>query len=120
MANSDQVERVITSVRDTLPSGGTSLYNAFAFLNELDSKPDNIFIITDGLPTQGKDTPRKNTVSGPARLKHYRDAIDNLPANVPVNVVLSPMEGDPLAASEFWKLAQNTGGSFMAPAEDWP
>ena len=42
VANSDQVERVITSVRDTLPSGGTSLYNAFAFLNELDSKPDNV------------------------------------------------------------------------------
>ena len=53
VANSDQVERVITSVRETLPSGGTSLYNAFEFLNELDSKPDNIFIITDGLPTQG-------------------------------------------------------------------
>ena len=64
VANSDQVERVITSVRETLPSGGTSLYNAFEFLNELDSKPDNIFIITDGLPTQGRDTPRKNTVSG--------------------------------------------------------
>ena len=103
-----------------MPSGGTSLYNAFEFLNELDSKPDNIFIITDGLPTQGKDTPRKNTVSGPVRLKHYRDAVDKLPDNVPVNVVLSPMEGDPMAASEFWKLAQNTGGSFMAPAEDWP
>ena len=52
VANSDQVERVITSVRETLPSGGTSLYNAFDFLGELDSKPDNIFIITDGLPTQ--------------------------------------------------------------------
>jgi hypothetical protein len=37
-----------------------------------------------------------------------------------VNVVLSPMEGDPLAASEFWKLAQSSGGSFMAPAKDWP
>ena len=54
------------------------------------------------------------------QLKHYRDALDRLPVNVPVNVVLSPMEGDPMAASEFWKLAQNTGGSFMAPAEDWP
>ena len=76
--------------------------------------------ITDGLPTQGKSAPRRNTVSGPARLKHYRDALRNLPNNVPVNVVLSPMEGDPAAASEFWKLAQETGGSFMAPAEDWP
>ena len=98
----------------------TSLHNAFGFLQELDSQPDNIFLITDGLPTQGQSAPRRNTVSGPARLKHYRDALRKLPSNVPVNVVLSPMEGDPAAASEFWKLAQETGGSFMAPAEDWP
>jgi len=30
------------------------------------------------------------------------------------------MEGDPLAASEFWQLAQVSGGSFMSPARDWP
>lgn len=120
VADGEQIERAVTEVRKSLPTGGTSLHNAFTFLQELDSKPDNIFLITDGLPTQGKSTPRRNTVSGPARLKHYRDALRNLPSNVPINVVLSPMEGDPLAASEFWKLAQETGGSFMAPAEDWP
>ena len=120
IADSEQVERAVSSVRNVLPEGGTSLHTAFNFLSELDSKPDNIFLVTDGLPTQGKSTPRKNTVSGPARLKHYRDALKALPSGVPVNVVLSPMEGDPLAASEFWKLAQNTGGSFMAPAKDWP
>ena len=120
VADGEQIERVVDTVRETLPSGGTSLHKAFTFLQELDSKPDNIFLITDGLPTQGKSAPRRNKVSGPARLKHYRDALRNLPNNVPVNVVLSPMEGDPAAASEFWKLAQETGGSFMAPAEDWP
>ena len=120
IADSEQVERAVSSVRNVLPEGGTSLHNAFNFLSELDSKPDNIFLVTDGLPTQGKSTPRKNTVSGPARLKHYRDALKALPSGVPVNVVLSPMEGDPLAASEFWKLAQSSGGSFMAPAKDWP
>ena len=120
VANSNELERGTTAVREILPSGGTSLYNAFTFLNQLESQPDNIFLITDGLPTQGKDTPRSNTVSGPARLKHYRKAIDMLPSNVPINVVLSPMEGDPMAAAEFWKLAPNTGGSFMAPAEACP
>lgn len=120
VADGEQIERVIDTVRETLPTGGTSLHNAFGFLQELDSKPDNIFLITDGLPTQGQSAPRRNTVSGPARLKHYRDALRKLPRNVPVNVVLSPMEGDPAAASEFWKLAQETGGSFMAPAKDWP
>ena len=120
VADGEQIERVVDTVRETLPTGGTSLHNAFGFLQELDSQPDNIFLITDGLPTQGQSAPRRNTVSGPARLKHYRDALRKLPSNVPVNVVLSPMEGDPAAASEFWKLAQEPGGSFMAPAEDWP
>jgi hypothetical protein len=120
VANTDQLERVMAAVRDELPAGGTSLYNAFTFLNKLESEPDNIFLITDGLPTQGKEAPNRNTVSEATRLRHYRQAVERLPVKVPINIVLSPMEGDPLAASEFWKLAQTTGGSFMAPAEDWP
>ena len=108
VADGEQIERVVDTVRETLPSGGTSLHNAFMFLQELDSKPDNIFLITDGLPTQGKSAPRRNTVSGPARLKHYRDALRNLPNNVPVNVVLSPMRATqpPL---------QNFGNSLRRP-----
>jgi hypothetical protein len=30
------------------------------------------------------------------------------------------MEGDPMAASAFWRLAQTTRGSLISPAEDWP
>ena len=111
VADGEQIERVVDTVRETLPSGHLAAQRFYVF-TRADSKPDNIFLITDGLPTQGKSAPRRNTVSGPARLKHYRDALRNLPNNVPVNVVLSPMEGDPAAASEFWKLAQETGGSF--------
>jgi hypothetical protein len=43
-----------------------------------------------------------------------------LPINVPVNVILLAMEGDPLAAPAYWTLALRTGGSMLAPAEDWP
>jgi hypothetical protein len=43
-----------------------------------------------------------------------------LPRNVPVNIILAPMEGDPMAASEFWQLAQVSRGSFMSPSKDWP
>ncbi len=39
---------------------------------------------------------------------------------VPVNVILFPMEGDPMAASSYWKLAMRSGGSFLSPPEDWP
>ena len=92
------------------------------FLQELDSKPDNIFLITDGLPRKVNRHLAAIRV-GPARLKHYRDALRNLPNNVPVNVVLSPMEGDPAAAKiletysgDRWQLYGTRGGLAHAEA----
>jgi hypothetical protein len=46
--------------------------------------------------------------------------VKNLPAGVPVNTILLPMEGDAWAAAAYWRLALDTQGSFMAPARDWP
>jgi hypothetical protein len=37
-----------------------------------------------------------------------------------VNVILLPMEGDPLAPAAYWTLARRTNGSFLVPARDWP
>jgi hypothetical protein len=59
-------------------------------------------------------------VSARQRGKLFERAVKERPANVPVNVVLFPMEGDPMAASAFWKLALATRGSFMGVSEDWP
>ena len=39
-----------------------------------------------------------------------------LPRGVPVNVLLFPMEGDPMAAPAFWKLAIASGGSLVTSA----
>ena len=89
-------------------------------MQQLSPTPDNIFLITDGLPTQGATAPRGSKVSGQQRRKLYRDAIRQLPGNVPVNIILAPMEGDPMAASEFWQLAQVSRGSFLSPSRDWP
>ena len=89
-------------------------------MQKLSPTPDNIFLITDGLPTQGTTAPRGTTISGRDRQRLYRQAIKQLPSNVPINVILAPMEGDPMAASEFWQLAQVSRGSFMSPSEDWP
>ncbi|MEE4277218.1 MAG: VWA domain-containing protein [Halieaceae bacterium] len=120
VADQAQLEAVTETLRKIVPAGGTSLENAFAHLQTLSPVPDNIFLITDGLPTQGVNPPRSTTVSGNERQRLYRQAVRQLPANVPVNIILAPMEGDPLAASEFWQLAQSTRGSFMSPASDWP
>jgi flagellar motility protein MotE (MotC chaperone) len=120
VADQPQLEKVSTELRKITPSGGTSLENAFLALQQLSPPPDNIFLITDGLPTQGSTPPRGNKVSGEQRQRLYRQAVTRLPRNVPVNIILEPMEGDPMAASEFWQLAQVSRGSFMSPSKDWP
>ena len=116
MAVSDMVKNLHSRV----PGGGTSLENAFALVQNLRPRPDNILLITDGLPTQGARISRSNTVSGKQRLKHFERAVDVLPPRIPVNTILFPMEGDPMAAVMFWKLAVDSGGSFLTPSRDWP
>jgi hypothetical protein len=120
VANQAQLEDVSSQLRKLTPSGGTSLHNAFIALQALSPAPDNIFLITDGLPTQGTGGPRGSKISGADRQRLYREAVKLLPRNVPVNIILEPLEGDPMAASEFWQLAQVSGGSFMTPSVDWP
>jgi hypothetical protein len=120
VADQAQLTKVGSALRKLIPSGGTSLENAFLALQKLSPAPDNIFLITDGLPTQGTSPPRGSKVSGPERQRLYAQAIRQLPSKVPVNIILSPMEGDPMAASELWQLAQFTRGSLLMPSKDWP
>jgi len=114
------VDAAIGALRQVVPGDGTSLYQAFAVAGKLSPKPDNILLVTDGLPTQGRGKPSATTVSGAERLQHFQAATRALPSGIPVNTVLLPMEGDAWAAAAFWKLAQETSGSFMTPARDWP
>ena len=118
--DSEVVDDAIQRTRRLLPEGGTSLHHAFAAVKSFSPRPDNIFLITDGLPTQGASPPRGRTVGGRARLRNFNNALDELPAGIPVNVILMPMEGDAMAATEFWRLAQATDGSFITPSSDWP
>jgi hypothetical protein len=114
------VDAAIRALRQTVPGEGTSLYHALAVAGKLSPRPDNILLVTDGLPTQGRGKPSGTTVSADERLKHFQAAARVLPSGIPVNTVLLPMEGDAYAAAAFWKLAQDTSGSFITPARDWP
>ena len=115
-----EVDRAVEGLLATVPGEGTSLYHALAVAGTLTPKPDNLILVTDGLPTQGRGRPRGTTVSADARLKHYFEAVRALPDGIPVNTILLPMEGDAWAAAAYWQLAANTGGSFLTPARDWP
>jgi von Willebrand factor type A domain len=114
------LEKALNRLRKIVPKDGTSLENAFAVTKQLNPQPDNLILITDGLPTQGAQPPTKKLVDGDDRLRFFERAIAALPKRLPVSIILLPMEGDPAAPSAFWNLAKATQGSFMAPSKDWP
>ncbi len=116
----DKLNQTVAQMRKLVPQSGTSLLNAFKAIGNMKPAPDNIFLLADSLPTMGSKKPWGKRVSGKKRLSLFHDAIRQLPSGVPVNIILYPMEGDPFAASAFWKLAKDTRGSFFAPSRDWP
>ena len=115
-----QLDAAVAKLGETVPQGPTSLHAAFAAMRPLDPRPDNIYLLVDGLPTMGEVTPNRPGVTGEDRLRHFERARRTLPFNAPVNIILYAMEGDPAAAPAYWLLALDTGGSLMAPSEDWP
>ncbi len=119
-ADSLQLEEAVAGMKEFSPGGGTSLENAFAAISDFAEPPDNLFLLTDGLPTQGKNPPTKYMVSGEQRRRNFINAVAKLPRGMPVNSILFPMEGDPEAAALFWQLAMTTRGAFIAPSRDWP
>jgi hypothetical protein len=116
----EDLEAAARGLAAVTPEKGTSLHHAFGVIDRLPSLPDNVILLTDGLPTMTLRKPIGYKVSGKKRLKNFYAAAALLPAGLPVNIILYPMEGDAEAASAFWRLAINTRGSFFCPARDWP
>jgi hypothetical protein len=114
------INNVLNAVRNTVPQEGTSLVNAFITVRTINPQPDQIILITDGLPTQGSVPPSRKFINVKEREKLFDDAVKTMTRDQPVDVVLLPMKGDLLAAHAFWRLARKTGGSYVIPSRDWP
>ena len=112
--------RGMQALETIVPANGTSLYNAFAAARTLNPLPDQIVLITDGLPTQGKTQGLRRYVNSAERMRLFDEAVSQLPEHVPIDCVLLPMEGDLQAAHRFWHLARVTDGTLLTPAKDWP
>jgi hypothetical protein len=115
-----RLDESVQRLRAVVPQGGTSLYHALQTIGTLRPAPDNILLLVDGLPTQGQRPSRRATISGDDRVRLFNEAVKEIRAAIPINVILFPMEGDPMAASAYWKLALASGGSFMTPSQNWP
>ena len=114
------IDDALNNVAEVLPAGGTNLEGLIADIAVMRPLPDNVFLITDGLPTRTETPPRRAIVTGRQRARLFEDALKVLPKGVPVNPILLPLEGDPRASAAYWLLAVETGGTYMSPSEDWP
>ena len=134
--NSKDLSLLLSEINNIVPKNATNLYSAFKKISEFSSKPDEIFIITDGLPTVGS----KNTnnsffsgcnsivgnakkISGKCREKLFLSSIKeagSIISSIKINVILLPLEGDPQASSNFWKLTAKNNGLLFVPSKDWP
>lgn len=116
-----QIQRALAEL---YPHAATNLHAALTLIKDSIS-PTDIYVITDGLPTQGAKRcsifASKTTVSGKCREQLFLAAVQSFVGNpAKVNVVLLPIEGDPKAAYAYWRWAAATAGVMLSPAASWP
>ena len=120
VADEPQLTRAVELLNEIVPAEGTNLEQLFVTIKQMDPMPDNIYLITDGLPTLGSRGDNQGTVSGREREELFERAMRELPEGIPVNVIMAPLEGDPMAPGWYWQLAIQSKGSFLMPSSDWP
>lgn len=119
-----------------LARGATNLRQALEVTATLSPQPNQILIITDGLPTvpgskalsRIRNCPRIVRTSSPilsprCRANIFRDAESfaaNVFKNTRIDIILLPLEGDASAALRYWELAVAHDGRMLTPAKGWP
>jgi len=128
------LERVLHNLDGLVPEGATNLQAGLKAV--VPWQPTNIYVITDGLPTDGDSNYRSlnpfaqcsslwgktTTISGACRSQLFQHTINSsgIASGVQVNVILLPIQGDPNASSAYWSWTAATGGVLISPAESWP
>lgn len=121
VADGARLSEAVDALRRFAPGGGTSMHAAVRAVRDMQPLPDNVFLLTDGLPTQGASPPsRVGWVDSRARERFFSRAVRDLPPGIPVNVLFYPMDGDPAAIGYYWLMAAQSRGSFVSVSRDWP
>ena len=120
VSDGNQINEAIKVLRRAPPKNGTNMHAAYRVISQLVPKPDNVILITDGLPTMKDASTSRRTISGRDRFALHSQAVREIPSGIPINTLLYPMEGDYDAAVAYWALAYTTGGSFISVSRDWP
>ena len=120
-ASNAQLDQVAQALDALVPRDGTSLLNALRAIRDVNPEPDQVVLITDGLPTQGATPPAlRKFVDAATRARLFDEAARSITLKAPIDVVLLPMKGDLPASHRFWMLARNSKGAFVMPSPDWP
>ncbi len=120
VSDGNQIDEAIKTLRRAPPQNGTNMHAAYRVIRQLTPRPDNVILITDGLPTMQDSTTTRKTISGRERFSLHTQAVREIPSGVPINTLLFPMEGDYDAAVAYWALGHTTNGSFISVSRDWP
>ena len=121
VGDGSRVTEAVEALRSFAPKGGTSMHAAVRAIRAMTPWPDNVFLLTDGLPTQGDRPPSRVGWVGPrTRESHFNRAVRDLPASIPINVLFYPLDGDPAATGYYWQIASRSRGSFISVSRDWP
>ena len=116
-----QQEQVLKALDQVVPKDGTSLINALRTARAMSPRPDQVVLVTDGMPTQGATPPAlRRFVDAGDRARLFDEAAKAMGRDIPVDVVLLPMRGDLPASHRLWMFARDTGGAFLMPSKDWP
>ncbi len=119
--DSTRREKLQDALGQIVPTGGTSLINALSAIRGMRIPPDQVILITDGLPTQGASAPAlRRFVDAGDRARLFDEAIRGVNRSIPIDVILLPMKGDVPAPHRYWGLARMTRGAFVMPSPDWP
>jgi hypothetical protein len=110
----------LAALHDLVPENGTSFVNVFTAAKNFIPRADQIILITDGLPTQGKSEGFGKYITAQRRARLFDDSIASLPEGIPIDTILLPLKGEPQAEHRFWELARITKGSLFMPSRDWP
>jgi len=147
-SNKVEIEKNILYLLNESPDHGTNLQLAFSKLSSF-SSADNIYLITDGLPTLAikprslKENIKSRSVSQELSLKErriascldeplvdlqcrlnyfnaFKDTYKKSFRSSKLNTILLPMKGDPLASYEYALFSKETNGCFLTSSKDWP
>jgi hypothetical protein len=133
-SSGDELNQIARQATNLVPTEGTNLQQGLqTIVNNMPNMTD-LYVITDGLPTyvnansgfnesrncrpiQGKQA----TITGECRVNAFAHTMRANPIpGVTTNIILLPLEGDPMAPAFYWSWADRTQGTIIAPAGTWP